>query len=158
MVRTWALRGQTPVLTERLSHAHLSAISAITPQGQLYLHLKEGAFDGWDVVAFLCHLLRHIPGKLLVLWDGAMIHRGQAVRTLLAADPAQDLWVERFPPYAPDLNPDEGIWHYLKNVELRNLCVDTLPQLRTAIQQAARRMRHKTQVIKACFQKAKLAL
>jgi len=85
--------------------------------------------DGWDVVRFLCHLLRHIPGKLLILWDGASIHRGEAVRKLLDTDHHQDIWLERFPPYAPDLNPDEGIWHYLKNVELRNMCIDTLPQL-----------------------------
>jgi len=158
VVRTWALRGQTPVLSEPLSRDHLSAISAITPQGQLYLQLKEGAMDGWDVVRFLCHLLRHIPGKLLILWDGASIHRGEAVRKLLDTDHHQDIWLERFPPYAPDLNPDEGIWHYLKNVELRNMCIDTLPQLRTAIHQAATRIRQKTHVITACFQKAELTL
>ena len=84
--------------------------------------------DGWDVVRFLCHLLRHIPGKLLILWDGASIHRGEAVRKLLDTDHHQDIWLERFPPYAPDLNPDEGIWHYFKNVELRNRCIDTPPQ------------------------------
>ncbi len=114
--------------------------------------------DGWDVVRFLCHLLRHIPGKLLILWDGASIHRGEAVRKLLDTDHHQDIWLERFPPYAPDLNPDEGIWHYLKNVELRNMCIDTLPQLRTAIHQAPTRIRQKTHVITACFQKAELTL
>ena len=97
--------------------------------------------DGWDVVRFLGHLLRHIPGKLWSLWDGASIHRGEAVRKLLDTDHHQDIWLERFPPYAPDLNPDEGIWHYFKNVELRNMCIDTLPQLRTAIHQVATRIR-----------------
>jgi transposase len=152
------LRGQTPVLSQCLTRDHLSALSAITPQGQLFLHLKEGAIDGWDVARFLSHLLRHIPGKLLLLWDGASIHRGEAVRKFLATDHDQDLWLERFPPYAPDLNPDEGIWHYFKNVELRNRCVDTLAHLRIAIHQAAARIRQKTHVITACFQKAKLAL
>lgn len=158
VVRTWALRGQTPILSEILSRDHLSAISAITPQGQLYLQLKEGAMDGWDVVRFLCHLLHHIPGKLLILWDGASIHRGEAVRKLLDTDPEQDLWLERFPPYAPDLNPDEGIWHYFKNVELGNVCIDTLLELRGVIHQAATRIRQKTHVITACFQKAELVL
>jgi len=152
------LRGQTPILSEILTRDHLSAISAITPQGKLYLHLQEGAMDGWDIVRFLCHLLRHIPGKLLILWDGASIHRGEAVRKFLATDHDQDIWLERFPPYAPDLNPDEGIWHYFKNVELRNLCIDNLVQLRAAIHQAATRIRQKTRVITACFQKAQLVL
>lgn len=114
--------------------------------------------DGWDVVRFLCHLLQHIPGKLLILWDGASIHRGEAVRKFLETDPHQDIWLESFPPYAPDLNPDEGIWHYFKNVELSNVCIDTLAELRAAIHQAATRIRQKTHVITACFQKAKLAL
>ena len=114
--------------------------------------------DGWDVVRFLCHVVHHIPGKLLILWDGASIHRGEAVRIFLATDHDQDLWLEPFPPYAPDLNPDEGIWHYFKNVELSNFCVDTRPLLRTAIHQAATRIRQKSQGITACFQKAKLDL
>ena len=84
VVRTWALRGQTPVLSEPLSRDHLSAISAITPQGQLYLQLKEGAMDGWDVVRFLCHLLRHIPGKLLILWDAPRF---------TAAKPSENSWI-----------------------------------------------------------------
>ena len=134
-------------LTLHVIDASTGAISAITPQGKLYLQLKEGAMDGWDVVRFLCHLLQHIPGKLLILWDGASIHRGEAVRKFLETDHNQDICLERFPPYAPDLNPDEGIWHYFKNVELCNVCIDTLSELRTAIHQAATRIRQKAHVI-----------
>ena len=83
MVCTWAPRGQRPVLDEVYSRDHFSVISAITPQGKLYLHLQEDPLDGGDVVHFLCHLLRQIPGKLLVLWDGATIHYNEAVRQLL---------------------------------------------------------------------------
>ena len=66
---TWAPQGQPPILSEVCSRDHLSAISAITPQGKLYLHLQEHASDAMDVVHFLCHILGQIPGKLLVLWD-----------------------------------------------------------------------------------------
>ena len=74
---TWAPQGQTPILSEVCSRDHLSAIRAITPQGKLYLHLQEHAFDAMDVVGFLCHLLGQIPGKLLVVWDRAPIHINQ---------------------------------------------------------------------------------
>lgn len=158
LVRTWALRGHPPDLSAIYSRDHLSAISAITPQGQLYIHLKEGALDNGDVARFLCHLLRHLPGKLLILWDRASIHRGEAIRRLLATDHQRDLWLEPFPPYAPQLNPDEGIWHYLKNVELPNLCCDTIKQLRAEIHQAVNRIRQKTQIVIACFQKAGLVV
>lgn len=156
LVRTWAPCGQPPNLSALFSHDHLSAISAITPQGQLYLQLKEGPLDNGDVARFLCHLLRHLPGKLLILWDRASIHRGEAIRQLITTDHQHDLCFESFPPYAPQLNPDEGIWHYLKNVELPNLCCDTLKQLRDEIHQAANRVRQKAHIIIACFLKAGL--
>ena len=149
---TWAPQGQPPILSEVCSRDHLSAISAITPLKVIYLHLQEHASDAMDVVHFLCHILGQIPGKLLVLWDRAPIHINQYVRQLLATDHNQDLWIEAFPAYAPELNPDEGIWHYLKNVELPNLCCPDIPQLRNEIRMAVGRLRHKTNIIKACFQ------
>jgi hypothetical protein len=51
-------------------------MGGITPAGKLYLMVQEKAYRGQDVVRFLKHLLRHIAGKLLVIWDGAPIHRG----------------------------------------------------------------------------------
>ena len=57
VVRTWAPRGQTPLLREWLTWDHLSAISAITPAGELYLSIQERAFKGPDVVCFLQQLL-----------------------------------------------------------------------------------------------------
>ena len=154
----WAPRGQPPILSEVCSRDHLSAISAITPQGKLYLHLQEYPFNGMDVVHFLCHLLGQIPGKLLILWDRAPIHINQYVRQLLASDHNQDLWLETFPAYAPELNPDEGIWHYLKNVELPNLCCPNIRHLRIEIRMAVERLRHKIHIIKACFEHTQLLL
>jgi hypothetical protein len=63
---------------------HLSVISGITPSGRLLLRVQDHAFCSPEVVSFLHHLLRHIPGKLLVIWDGAPIHRGKPIKTFLA--------------------------------------------------------------------------
>ena len=78
VVRTYAPVGQTPTLKEHLSRDHLSAMSAITLEGMLYMLEQERAFKGKDVVRFLQHLLPQIEGKLLVIWDGSPIHRGGA--------------------------------------------------------------------------------
>ena len=59
---------------------------------------------------------------MLLIWDGSPIHRGRAVKEFLSAGAANRLHLERLPGYAPDLNPDEGIWNYLKRVELGNVC------------------------------------
>lgn len=148
VVRTWAPRGQTPLLREWLTWDHLSAISAITPAGELYLSVQERAFKGPDVVAFLQQLLDHLPGLLLVVWDGISTHRSRAVKDLLAAGAAQRLWIEPLPGYAPELNPDEGVWNHLKRVELRNLVCHDLAQLRSELEQAVARLKLQTSVIR----------
>jgi transposase len=157
-VWTYAPRGQTPILRVPLTRDHLSAISAITPEGKLYLMVHNGAFTGPTIVRFLRHVLHHIPGKLLIIWDGLPAHRSQAVKTFLAQGAAKRIHLERLPGYAPDLNPDEGIWRYLKYVEMKNLCCHTLDDLRYELRKATARLRHKTDVILACFNQAHLGI
>jgi hypothetical protein len=88
-VRTWAPVGQTPVLRVKLTRDHLSAISGITPDGRLCMQIQDHAYDSQEVVRFLRLLLRKLKGKLLVIWDGSPIHRGQAENRVLAAKSGQ---------------------------------------------------------------------
>jgi hypothetical protein len=108
VVRTYAPRGETPLLHAPLTHDHLSAISGLTHAGRLFLQVQERPFRGPDIVRFLQHLLCQESGKLLVIWDGAPIHRAQVVRDFLAQGAAARLHLEQLPGYAPELNPDEG--------------------------------------------------
>ena len=150
-VRTYAPRGQTPVLRVKLTRDHLAAISGITPDGRLFMQMQDHAYRSEDVVRFLRLLLRKIAGKLLVIWDGAPIHRGHVVKAFLARGAAKRLHLEQLPGYAPELNPDEGIWNYLKRVELKNVCCHTLLELATVLRQAKERLRHKREVIRSCI-------
>jgi transposase len=126
---------------------HLSMISAITPQGKLYTQTRADSFDGDTIVRFLKHLLQHIPGKLLLIWDGLPAHRSKAVKTFLRQGGAKRLYLAQLPGYAPELNPDEGVWNYLKRVELKNLCCHDLLELRAELRNAVARLRHKTDII-----------
>ncbi len=149
-VRTYAPRGQTPILRVKLTRDHLAAISGITPDGRLFMQMQDHAYCSEDVVRFLRLLLRKIQGKLLVIWDGAPIHRGQEIKAFLARGAAKRLQLEQLPGYAPELNPDEGIWNLLKRVELKNVCCGTLDQLETEVLRAKERLRHKRHVIRGC--------
>jgi transposase len=151
VVRTYAPVGKTPVLEEHLSRDHLSAMSAIALDGKLYMTFQERAFKGEDVVRFLKHLMRQIEGKLLVIWDGSPIHRGGAVKDFLSSGASGRLRLEQLPGYAPDLNPDEGVWKHLKCVELKNLCCQSLAELKTELRKAKERLRHKRDVILGCI-------
>ncbi len=154
VVRTYAPRGQTPVLSVPLMRDHLAVISGITLEGALYFSTQERPFRSPEVVRFLRHLLRHIHGLLLVIWDGSPIHRGQMVKEFLANGGAKRLQVEQLPGYAPDLNPDEFVWRHLKHVELRNRCCPDIPSLRRELRLAIARLRHKPNVIKGCIRHA----
>ncbi len=103
------------------------------------------------MVRFLRHLLRWIAGKLLVIWDGSPIHRSKAVREFLNDGAASRLHLEQLPGYAPELNPDEGIWKHLKCVELKNVCCRSLCELRSELRKAKERLRHKRHVILGCI-------
>src|SRR5205085_565913 len=109
---------------------HLAVISGITPAGRLLMLVQDRPYKSPDIVRFLKHLLRHIPGKVLVIGDGAPIHRGQPVKDFLARGGARRIRMEPFPGYASDLNPDEGIWNYLTRLlgPLASLAAETAPR------------------------------
>jgi transposase len=154
VVRTYAPIGETPVLSVSLQHERVSAISGITMDGKVLHQMQERSYRSPDVVRFLKHLLRHIEGKLLVIWDGAPIHRSQPIKDFLADGGAERVQLEQLPGYAPELNPDEGIWRYLKRVELRNVCCADLRELRDQMRRAVARLRHKPNIIRSCIQLA----
>jgi len=150
VVRTYAPIGHTPILHETVTRDHRSLIGAITLEGQLYLRGQNRAFTSADVVAFLKHLRRQIGTKLLIVWDGAPIHYGE-VKRYLAEGATADIQIVRLPGYAPDLNPIEGIWQYLKQVELKNVCCHDLNELWYELRKAIARLRHKPQIISGCI-------
>jgi transposase len=151
VVRTYAPVGQTATLREWCTRDHLSAISALSPQGKLYFHSQDRTINSDDVVAFLEHLLREVPGRIVIIWDGAPIHRSHTIREFLTNGASQRLHLERLPAYAPELNPGEGLWQQLKGVELRHVCGVDLPHLRGALRDAVKRVRRKPRILQGCF-------
>jgi transposase len=148
--------GQTPILRDWYTRDHLSAISAISPEGKLYFRSQDRAINSDDVVAFLEHLLREVPGRMIIIWDGAPIHRSHTIREFLTHGAAPRLHLERLPAYAPELNPGEGLWQQLTGVELCNVCCFNLPHLRHELRDAVKRVRRKPRLITSFFQGAQL--
>jgi transposase len=156
VVRTYAPVGHTPILRDWWTRDHLSAIGAVSPEGKLYFACQDRAINSEDVVAFLEHLLREVPGRMVIIWDGAPIHRSHVVQAFLRNGAAHRIHLERLPAYAPELNPGEGLWAHLKGVELRNVCCLNLPHLRRELRDAVKRVRRKPRLIQAFFRGAQL--
>jgi transposase len=134
--RTWAPRGQTPRVRHRYRRDKISAISAVTVSAErqrvgLYIHFHpDHNLTHVEVAVCLRALLRHLRGQVIVLWDGGSIHKGPDVPALRGRCPR--LHLERFPGYAPDLNPDEFVWAHFK-ATLANGRPENLDELMTTL-------------------------
>lgn len=98
---------------------------AVSLEGRTYFDWITETVTGEAVVGFLKKLLRYWPGKLRVIWDNAPVHKSKAVKSWLSAPEVQQrLTLEALPPYAPELNPAEALWSWLKqlraNLAFRN--------------------------------------
>ena len=156
--KTWSPVGQTPVVRHRERHDRISAISgiAVSPcrfQCSLYCHLYEDNIQGEEVALFLRQLLRHIRGHLMVLLDNGTIHRGDPVQDLLAR--TRRLHLVPFPAYAPDLNPDEGVWNHVKRV-LANGRPDTPAELMDVLADEICRLAAAPDLLQGCIRQSEL--
>ena len=138
-----------------VTRAHLSVMSGVTPRGQFYT-LTRRPLRSAEGIAFLGHVRRMVGGDLLAVSDGSPIHRSKEIKAFLAGGGSQFVEVEKLPAYAPDLNPDEGVWQHLKHVELRNLCCRDLDHLSVELNLAVKRLRKRPSVIQSFFAGARL--
>ena len=153
-MRTWAPRGQTPVLQETFGWKSLSVIAGIT-LWNFYFQIHPGSIKSPQVIEFLQTLLRHLQAPLLILWDGAAIHRSKLVKEYVATTQGR-LEIAAMPAYAPELNPVEYMWGHLKNHEIGNLIASQAWELSLQATSALRRMRRRRSIIAACYSQADL--
>ena len=132
--RSWALKGKTPVIGGDGGHRKkVSVIGAVSVSpaarrlGLYFATLPDGYFTAEAVVGFLRDLLKHLPGKVVVVWDGGPNHKGPLIRAFLRRN--KRLTLERLPAYAPDLNPVEVVWSWLKYGQLANYVPDGVAEL-----------------------------
>jgi transposase len=156
--KTWSPVGQTPILVHRYSHERISAISgiAVSPKRfhcKLYCQLYEDNIHGEEVSVFLSHLLRQVKGHLVVLLDNGKIHRSDPVKELLSR--TSRLHLEPLPPYAAELNPDEGVWNHLKRI-LANGRPDTQEELMDLLAKEICSLAASQHLLRACIQQSDL--
>ena len=137
--RTFAPKGKTPICRCRKWGGKISAISVVTlsPKQKrtgLYFDLlpDNKNVEATNTVRFLKELKRHLPKKLTIIWDRSKVHdRANEVKAFLAKHP--EIVTEKFPAYAPELNPDEGVWTYTKYGRLANYAPTNTTDLRTRL-------------------------
>lgn len=156
--KTWAPVGCTPVIRHRFRNDRISAISALSVSPRrlrmgLYWMLSLDNIRREHVCRFLRDLLRHLRGHVVALLDNSGTHRGKPVQDLLLRNPR--LRLEYFPAYAPELNPDEGVWSTLK-AKLANGSPDDIRELHAHLGGEFTKLARSQPRLRGCVQQSDL--
>ena len=156
VARTWAPKGQTPVLQYSFNWKQISAIAGLT-FWRFYFRFFPGTIRAPQLVEFLQGLRTQLRGRrALIIWDGLNTHKSRLVRNWLEAQQG-DVQIEFLPPYAPELNPVEQIWNYLKNREIANLCASCITEVGDLARRRLRSMQRRPNLLRSFWQQAELA-
>lgn len=160
--RSWSVRGHTPILRQRTrSHQKVSAIAAlcILPTRDrlaLYFRLHPDAnINAERAVDFLEHLQRQLRTPIVLVWDSFQAHKGELVHECVLPNSAH---LEYLPPYAPELNPVEYLWAYLKTNPLANDPAVDLPGLTKRTRRAALSVQRRPDLLRAFLRHTGLPL
>lgn len=151
--RSWAPRGRTPVLYQRgRSREKVSCIAAlsVSPRRQrvgLYFSLRPNAnvTIPW-LIEFLRDLANHLRRPMLLVWDRLPGHRARRVQQSLRR---RDITGVLLPPYAPELNPVETLWAYLKQNPLANWAPPDALTLARVARRRTRRIKRARHLLRA---------
>jgi transposase len=161
--RTFAPRGQTPVLRTGDPHGRISGIGAIVVspgRGSIRLRYallaNQANFRGPSIVQFLQDLRAEFRGPMTIIWDRIPIHECAQVKGFLADHPG--VVAELFPAYAPELNPADGIWRYVKYGRLANYTPYAMDELRSKVTDELNRLKRIPGLLKSFVRFTKLPL
>lgn len=153
--RTWARRGQTPILRTSIEHhdrLNVLGVLLVSPKGKkirLSIRSYWHSLTSAEVIAFLIQLLRLVRGCIVLVWDRHPIHKRQAVQDFIRSH--KRLIVFEFPVAAPELNPAEFIWTQAKEYIAGTAPYDTY-ELQTNVYAGIARTRISQKRLFACLQ------
>jgi transposase len=111
--RTWGRKGHTPVVAVPGKRQQVSAASAVNAKGAFWFATYKGGMTADLFIAMLELLMRRRRKPLFLVLDSLPAHKAKLVKGYVAATKGK-LELHFLPGYAPDLNPDELVWNYMK--------------------------------------------
>lgn len=161
--RSWNPRGCTPIIRQRTrSHQKVSVIGALCLNGardQLHLYFRlhpQINITTAEVIGFLRQLSRQVTGHIVLVWDRFNPHRSLKIRSFLGG--RSRLHAFFLPPYAPELNPVENFWGYIKTNSLANTAMYELEALTNATRHHGRRIQRSQRLLRAFLEHTDLSL
>lgn len=153
-VRTWAPKGQTPIIQFHFNWKQLSMMAGLSFTNA-YFRFHEGTIRSAQIVEFLKALVKQVGRRLLIVWDGLRAHRSRLVREYVDGLKGR-VALAFLPPYAPDLNPVEYLWAWLKRHALANYCPDSIAELAHTARAKLKSAQRRPKLIAAFWKQADL--
>ncbi len=150
------MKGQTPIVASSGQRQHLNVISAVTASGGFWAATYTGKLDAESFVAFLRNFLKGRRTKVFLVVDGHPAHKANVVKAFVATLKGR-LELHFLPPYAPDLNPDEFVWHYMKTTGVSKKPLKQNESLRHRVEQDVKNLQGNPALIASFFSAASVA-
>jgi transposase len=156
LATTWVRKGKRPILRRVARDRRvLYTAVALTMSGKIYKCHFEGSIKSELLITTLLHVGRHVPGKIILIWDRARTHKSRKTQTYLAAHP--EIHEEELPAYAPELNLEEychgNVKHHLKNARPTNKA-----EIRQMLNRGFARLRRRPDLLLSFFHAAGLSV
>ena len=148
--RTWATRGETPIVATTGARFGCNMISTVSPRGAMRFMLVEGTITSDTFIGFLKRLIHNWPRPVFLIVDGHPVHRSAAVSRFVASTEGR-LQLFRLPPYSPELNPDEQVWNHLKNHGVGKQAIAGPDHLKRAVLSHLRKMQKLPSLVRSFF-------
>ena len=148
---TWAKKGETPKLRVTGNRGSIAVSSAISPAGRMVFRIEKGRVTSKTFIDFLKQIIKNHPWrKIIVVADNSPTHTAKAVENFIEENKSK-IAVYYLPTYSPDLNPDEEVWKYLKNVKLKAHQARNKKEFKPLVLAKMQSIQRKPNVIKSFF-------
>lgn len=149
--KTWAPVGETPKIKVTGKRGGFCISSAISPAGKMVFRIEKKRVNSRLFVDFLVQIIRHHPHrKVVVICDNARPHIAKYVKEFVMSN-KNKIAIYHIPPYSPELNPDEEVWNYLKNVKLKDHQARSKEELKPLAVSKLRSIQNDKKIINSFF-------
>jgi transposase len=148
--RTYGLKGHTPIIPTSGQRQAINAISAVNAQGAFWAMTYDGKLNAESFVLFLKNFMSHRRNPVFLVVDGHPAHRAKTVQKYVQSLNGR-LELHFLPPYAPDLNPDEFVWHQMKANGASKKPLKRNESLRRRVESDLRDLSSNPKLIRALF-------